>query len=165
VQIDTERLVLRALTRDDLDAYVGLGETPEDARREVSAAADHWARHGFGPWAIREHGSDRVIGAVDVHFAGEGIGGIEPHEMEIGWVVADDRRGTGVATEAARAASADAFTRLQPPHLVAYVRPENSASLRIAAKLGMRDHGDGTTRSGDRMRIFRLPRPSTIEPS
>jgi RimJ/RimL family protein N-acetyltransferase len=106
-----------------------------------------------------------VIGALDVHFAGEGIGGIEPDEVEIGWVITADRRGAGIATEAARAATADAFSRLPARHLVAYIRPENAASLRMAAKLGMRDDGGGTTKSGDRMRIFRLPRPTTIEPA
>jgi RimJ/RimL family protein N-acetyltransferase len=173
MQIETQRLVLRPLGRDDDDAYAGLGEelageslTTEDACGEVNEAADHWAEHDFGPWGIRERGSERVIGAlVDIHFAGEGIGGIDPGEVEIGWMIAADRCGTGMATEAARAAIADAFARWPTPHLVAYIRPENTASLRIAAKLGMRDKGDGTTKSGDRMGIFRLPRPTTIEPA
>ncbi len=107
----------------------------------------------------------RLVGVLEVHFAGEGIGGIEPDEVEIGWTVAPARRRLGIATEAARAAAADAFERASPPHLVAYIRPENATSLRIAAALGMRDDGEGTTRSGDRMRIFRLPRPTTIEPA
>jgi hypothetical protein len=68
-KIETERLVLRPLGRVDLDAYAGLvlgekllGErlTAEDAQREVNEAADHCAEHGFGPWAIREHGSPSV---------------------------------------------------------------------------------------------------------
>jgi hypothetical protein len=75
-------------------------------------------------------------------------------------------RGQGIATEAARAASADAFARLPAPHLVAYIRPENTASLRIAApSSACATRGRATTKSGDRMRIFRLPRPTTIEPA
>jgi RimJ/RimL family protein N-acetyltransferase len=163
VQIETERLVLRPLGLADLDAYERIGE--EFARVEVEAADKHWSAHGFGNWAILERDSERLVGMLEVHFAGDGIGGIEPDEVEIGWFIAADRRGQGVATEAARAAIADAFARVQPPHLVAYIRPENTASLRIAAKLGMRDEGEGTTRSGDRMRLFRLPRPTTIEPA
>jgi RimJ/RimL family protein N-acetyltransferase len=162
VQIETERLVLRPLGLDDLGAYERVGD--EFARAEVEAADKHWSAHGFGHWAILERDSQRLVGMLGVHFAGEGIGGIEADEVEIGWFIAADRRGRGIATEAAIAAIADAFARLSAPHLVAYICPENAASLRIAAKLGMRDDGDGTTKSGDRMRIFRLLRPTTIVP-
>jgi RimJ/RimL family protein N-acetyltransferase len=165
VRIETERLVLRPVRADDLDGYRRLGIRLDAARREVEYAVTHWAEHGFGPWAIHEHGSEGLVGVLEVHFAGEGIGGIEPDEVEIGWTVAPARRRLGIATEAARAAAADAFDRGRAPHLVAYIRPENAVSLRIADALGMRDDGEGTTRSGDRMRIFRLPRPTTIEPA
>ena len=52
----TERLVLRPVCTDDLDGYRALGIRLEAARREVEYAAAHWAEHGFGPWAILEHG-------------------------------------------------------------------------------------------------------------
>jgi RimJ/RimL family protein N-acetyltransferase len=165
MKLETERLVLRPVRADDLDGYRTLGVRVEAARREIEYAVAHWAEHGFGPWAIHEHGSERLAGVLEVHFAGEGIGGIAPDEVEIGWTVAPGRRRLGIATEAAHAAVADAFERVQPPHLVAYIRPENSASRRIAAALGMRDEAEGTTRSGEPMRIFRLPRPTTIDPA
>jgi len=34
----------------------------------------------------------------------QGIGGIEPDEVEAGWVIAEEERGRGLATEAMRAA-------------------------------------------------------------
>jgi RimJ/RimL family protein N-acetyltransferase len=164
VRIDTEHLVLRPVRADDLAGYRTLGIRLEAARHEVDYAVRHWAEHGFGPWAVSElPGEDRLAGVLEVHYAGEGIGGIEPDEVEIGWTVAPELRRRGIALEAARAAVADAFARVRPPHLVAYIRPGNKASLRIAAALGMRDDGEGTTRSGERMRIFRLPRPTTID--
>jgi RimJ/RimL family protein N-acetyltransferase len=165
VEIETEHLVLRPVRADDLDDYRRLGIRLDAAQREVDDAVAHWAEHGFGPWAVLERGKDRIAGVLEVHYAGEGIGGIEPDEVEIGWTVAPELRRRGIALEAARAAVADAFERVRPPHLVAYIRPGNEASLRIAAALGMRDDGEGTTRSGDRMRIFRLPRPTTIDPA
>ena len=164
-RIETERLVLRPLQADDLDDYRRLGIRLAAALRELEYADTHWQEHGFGPWAVLERGSEHFAGIVEVHLAGEGIGGIEPDEVEIGWTVASGRRRLGIATEGARAAVADVFERVRPPHVVAYIRPENEASLRIAAALGMRDEGEGTTRSGDRMRIFRLPRPTTIDPA
>jgi RimJ/RimL family protein N-acetyltransferase len=164
MRIETERLVLRPVRTDDLDDYRRLGIRLEAARREVDYAVEHWAEHGFGPWVVFERSDEeRLAGVLEVHYAGEGIGGIEPDEVEIGWTVAPGLRRRGIASEAAVAAVADAFERVGPPHLVAYIRPDNEASLRIAAGLGMRDDGEGTTRKGDRMRIFRLPRPTTID--
>jgi RimJ/RimL family protein N-acetyltransferase len=165
VRIETERLILRPVRADDLDDYRSLGIRVEAARREIEYAVAHWEEHGFGPWAVRERVSNRLAGLLEVHYAGEGIGGIEPDEVEIGWTVAPGLRRLGIATEAARAAVADTFERVRPSHVVAYIRPENAASLRIAAALGMRDDGEGTTRSGDPMHVFRLPRPTTIEPA
>ena len=153
--------MLRPLTRRDRGAYERLGI--EQATREVEQAEAHWAAHGFGPYAICDRETGALIGALEIHYAGEGIGGVEPDEVEIGWSVAAYRRGTGIATEAARAAAEHAFATLAADHLVAYIRLPNVPSLRVAAKLGMHDEGRGTTRSGDPMRIFRLPRPITIE--
>jgi RimJ/RimL family protein N-acetyltransferase len=163
VRIETEQLVLRPVRTDDLDGYRRLGIRLDAARREVDDAVEHWAEHGFGSWVVLERADERLAGVLEVHYAGKGIGGIEPDEVEIGWTVAPELRRRGIALEAARAAVADTFERVRPPHLVAYIRPENEASLKIAATLGMRDDGEGTTRSGERMRIFRLPRPTTID--
>lgn len=163
MRIETQHLVLRPVRADDLDGYRRLGIRLDAAQREVDYAVGHWDEHGFGPWVVLERGDDHLAGILEVHYAHEGVDGIEPDEVEIGWTVAPELRRRGIALEAARAAVADAFERLRPPHLVAYIRPENEASLRIAASLGMRDDGEGTGRSGERMRIFRLPRPTTID--
>ena len=161
MRLETDRLVLRPLERGDLGAYERL--SGDRARREVDAAAEHWELHGFGPYAVCDRETGALIGVFEIHYAGEGIGGIDPDEVEIGWTVAAYRRGAGVATEAGRAAVDHAFATLDVDHLVAYIRPANTASLNVAGKLGMRDDGEGTTRSGHPMRIYRLPRPSTIE--
>ena len=157
-RLETERLVLRPLARADKAAYAELFEDTAELDRAVA----HWAEHGFGHWAIRERGSERLLGTLEVHYAGEGIGGIAPDEVEIGWTIAEDRRGEGIATEAGCAAIDHAFATLEVTHLVAYIRPENEVSQRVATRLGMRHDADGTTRSGDRMLIFRLSRPTTI---
>jgi len=161
VRLETDRLVLRPLGRGDFGAYERFGA--EQSRREVDAAAEHWERHGFGPFAVCDRETGALVGVLEIHYAGEGIVGIAPDEVEIGWSIAAYRRGSGVATEAARAVVDHAFVTLGLEHLVAYIRPANTASLRVAGKLGMRDDGEGTTRSGHPMRIFRLPCPSTIE--
>ncbi|MDX6475781.1 MAG: hypothetical protein QOH95_1292 [Gaiellaceae bacterium] len=127
---------------------------PEDAQRETAESEAHWAAHAFGPWAVLE--GTRFVGFAEVHRAGEGIGGIAPDEVEVGWVIADGDRGRGFATEAMRAAIDDAWTRAGADHLVAYIRPENVISLRVAEKLGFSLRGPGLARSGDPVGVYEV---------
>jgi RimJ/RimL family protein N-acetyltransferase len=156
-RIETGRLLLRQPTPDDLAGYRAV-EGEDDAARELFDAVAHWRAHGFGPWLVEEAG--QPVAVLEIHFAGPGVTGIRPDEVEIGWAVAEAARGRGIATEAARAAASDAFERIQPAPdwIVAYIRPENGISMRVAERIGMRRYADGLTRSGDPMGIYRLDR-------
>jgi RimJ/RimL family protein N-acetyltransferase len=157
--IETARLVLRQPAENDVVAYVEvLGEA--DAEREHRDAIAHWRAHNFGPWLVEEAGNP--VGVLEIHYAGPGVAGIEPHEVEVGWTVVELARGRGIATEAGRAALDDAFERAKPNHhgwIVAYIRPENVVSQRVATRLGMRHETDGLTRSGHPMQIWRTRPP------
>ena len=159
VRLETSRLVLRPPTADDLPAYIAVvGD--DDAERELKDAVAHWRAHGFGPWLVEE--GARVVGVLEVHYAGPGVTGIEPHEVEIGWTTVEAHRGHGFATEAGRAALEDAFERARPNHhgwIVAYIRPENDVSQRVATRIGLRHEADGLTRSGDPMELWRVHVP------
>lgn len=87
--------------------------------------------------------------------------GISTDEVEAGWEIVEELRGRGLATEAMRAAIADAWERTGADHLAAYIRPENVASLRVAEKLGFRFRENGLTRSGDSMLVYELRRDPT----
>jgi len=153
----TERLTLREPQPDDLPPYrlVVVGE--DEAERELRDGLAHWRAHGFGPWIVEEAG--RTIGVLEVHFAGPGVAGIAPDEVEVGWTIVESERRRGYAFEAARAAIDDAFQRLRSPWIVAYIRPENAISIRLAEHLGFGHVGDGLTRSGDPAHIYRRTRP------
>ena len=151
--METERLVLRPVEEGDLDAMRRLYPEPERELADALAArAD-----GLGWWLALADGEP--VASVELHRAGEGLVGIAPDEVEIGWVVAEPARGRGIATEAALAVARYALEELGVPWLVAYVRPWNEASLRVAAKLGMVEEGRGRTRSGEPMLVFRRRRP------
>ena len=102
------------------------------------------------------------VAAVDLHLAGPGITGVDEEEIEVGWVVAVDARGRGLATEAAAAVIAYAFDTLGVDEVVAYTSPGNAASLRVMEKLGMTRRGEGRSRDRKPAVIFvarRAPRP------
>lgn len=154
-RIASERLVLRRPQPEDLPAYERI-QGEDDAQRELYDALAHWRAHAFGPWIVEEDGNP--VAVLEVHYAGPGVTGIRPDEVEIGWTVATPARGRGIAVEAARVAVPDAFERTGAPWLVAYIRPANAVSIRVAERIGMRRDADGLTRSGDPALIYRLRR-------
>ena len=64
-----------------------------------------------------------------------------PEKDEIGWAIAPDRWGEGLASEAAAAAIVDAFGRVGLERIVAWTTPDNVASRRVMEKCGMRHGG------------------------
>jgi RimJ/RimL family protein N-acetyltransferase len=105
-------------------------------RDEVAAMlADergHWAEHGFGYWAWRDRTTGEGVARGGLH-----IRQVEGEDViELGWAVAADRWGQGLATELARA-SVDAAAQLGIARLVAFTMPGNVASRRVMEKLGM----------------------------
>ena len=63
----------------------------------------------------------------------------------LGCIVRRDLWGQGLGTECARASLAFAFDKLNAPRVLALIRPENVASLHVAAACGMQPVGQITT--------------------
>jgi ribosomal-protein-alanine N-acetyltransferase len=74
-------------------------------------------------------------------FCGVGFWRDNP-DPEIGWWLARRYWGQGLATEAASAALRDAFERVRLDRIISIARPENTASLRVMDKLGLRRECD-----------------------
>lgn len=151
--VATERLALRPLTLADAPRFFEIFGDPRtnvhnpvgpctDLRAATSmlaARAGHWARHGFGQWAIalRER-PDALIGFGGV--AWRDYDGTD--RLNLGYRFAADAWGRGYATELGTAALHYAFADLGQPAVHAIVRPTNLASVRVLEKLGMRRDGD-----------------------
>jgi ribosomal-protein-alanine N-acetyltransferase len=153
VELRTERLVLRPVTEDDVDAMLAIRNAPaaiattntkEPLPRERMAAqvgrrVETWRERGFGSWLVLE-GAEPVA-FVEVHPIGEGSG-IDPDELELGVVVHPDRWGEGIAGEAGLAAARDLFDRVGREAVYAEIEETNDKSLRLVAKVpGVRHVG------------------------
>lgn len=157
-RLETERCVLTPLRRANVDEHAAASGRPEDAVRDTRLADDHWRRHSFGHWAIRDRASGEFLGVAELHFAGPGIEGIAADEVEAGWWVAESHRNEGLATEGMRAALGDLWSRGLADHVKAYIDGTNPPSERVAAKLGFAVRGPGIGRSGEPMIVYELRR-------
>jgi RimJ/RimL family protein N-acetyltransferase len=144
--LETDRLLLRPWRpAEDLDALAALNSDPavmrwvtpnRPLRREESAdlldrVVRHWDEHGFGLWAV----VPREERAQCIGFAGLAIPSFLPAilpAVEVGWRLAPDWWGRGLATEAARASIAFGFERLGLRSIITIVDARNQRSLREA---------------------------------
>jgi RimJ/RimL family protein N-acetyltransferase len=155
----TVRLELRPVDPSDLDwfaAYRADARFPpwsrswRDSEHWLGQKLEHWALHGFGAFAIPNEG------VIALGYTGEGFGGIAAHEIDFGWSLRPDAWGKGIATEAALAVLEFAARRRLGP-LVVRMGRANERSRRVAEKLGFRRDGEGRSRSGEPLDVYRRP--------
>jgi RimJ/RimL family protein N-acetyltransferase len=140
--VQTERLELRLLSEDDLEAWADFLGDPEATRllHSPDPVPDRDAAlAGLRRWVAIADGPIGMY-ALTVRETGETVGfvGFIPrdhpwgHELELGWLLRRQFWGQGFATEAARA-----LRPLVPGRFVSMIRVENEASANVARKLGM----------------------------
>ena len=150
MRIETPRLVLRRWSPADVDALAAIYADPaivhwlgpltrEDAQTTVERYEHHWDVFGFGRFAVEDRATGRLVGRVGVMRQPEWTE--TPEQDEVGWVVAADRWGEGLAGEAAAAALRDASDRVGLARVVSFTLPENGASRRVMEKCGLAYRG------------------------
>jgi RimJ/RimL family protein N-acetyltransferase len=139
--IETERLRLRPLTTADVDAFVALHQdervnrfvgayTHRQALTRLSAIERQWATRGHGLCAVELRSTGEFLGRCGLQYWRQF------DEVEAGWTLRAEAWGRGYATEAARAAVEWGFERLGLTSVTAMIRPGNTASERVAERLG-----------------------------
>lgn len=158
IVIRTARLILTRMTALDEAEHAAASGDPAAALRDTRAAEVQWREYGFGPWAIRDLRDERFLGGAELRFAGDGIEGIGPDEIEAGWWVTKERHNQGIGSEAMHAAIGDLWDRTDAESIAAYIEGDNAASRQLAAKLGFVVRGQGRGRSGEPMTVYELRR-------
>ena len=146
--LTTARLRLRQWREEDLAPFAALNADPQvmeffpkvltRAESDVVAGRirDHFARHGYGFWAVEAPGAAAFVG-----FVGLAVPSFEAHFtpcVEIAWRLSREHWGHGYATEAATAALAFGFGDRALEEIVAFTVPANIPSRRVMGRLGMR---------------------------
>ena len=151
--IETDRLLLRAVTAADADAVFAAcsnpavtrftlfdtHRTPDDSRRFVADyVTGSYAERMPDPYAITllSDPDPRMVGAVGCHWASH-----PNRTMELGYWLAEHLWGKGIATEAVDALVRFAFAEYPVHRVQARVIAGNAASERVLEKVGFRREG------------------------
>lgn len=139
--LETERLVLRPYRESDFEAFAAYfashrsiytdGPVSRSTAWDLfTAGAGRWMISGHGAWTTERKSDASALGLVSLNTA------ITLPDPELGWILWEGFEGHGYAYEAALNARNFAFEILQWPQLISGIHKENSASIRLAERLG-----------------------------
>ena len=159
--IETERLILRQHQLADFEAMCAMFSDPEvmhhmggvaiskeDVWNRLLRYHGHWSLLGYGLFAIVEKASGRYIGETGFADFHRSLGDAFDPFPEAAWILTSGAHGHGYAAEAATAAHAWYDARFHPARTVCLIAPANSASLKLAGKLGYHFFGEAFYRGG-----------------
>lgn len=145
--LETERLLLRRLVMDDLDALYKLYSDPEVRQYYPEGVLNYEETREELEWFLNGHPKHPELGLwATIHKpSGKFIGrsGLLPwtiegrHEVEIAYLLDKEFWGQGLASEGALAIRDYALKKLGLPRLVCLIDPKNIASQKVAEKIGM----------------------------
>jgi [ribosomal protein S5]-alanine N-acetyltransferase len=159
LELETDRLLLRAPVTEDADAlapmyadpevmrYVGDGRTLTrgETERSVKRMIERWEADGFGLFTTVRKDDAAIIGRVGLLVwntdtwepTTRAQAADSPSEVEVGYTLGRPFWGQGFATEAAGAVRDYALDELGADRLIALIIHGNTASENVARKLGL----------------------------
>lgn len=142
--LETERLTLRHYRPEDAAGMFAIFSDPEtmayypgpfsfrQTEEWIGRNIGRYAADGFGLWAVCLKESGQLIG--DCGLIRQMVEG--DSEVEVGYHIARSCWNRGYATEAAAACAEYGFRKLGLSRLCSIIAPGNTASIRVAEKIG-----------------------------
>jgi [ribosomal protein S5]-alanine N-acetyltransferase len=167
--IETGRIILRELEDNDADRlaeiysdmevmrYVGRGIvlTQEQAVKSIEQWKKYYRELGFGNWAVIEKASGNFIGLC-------GLSWLEDKsDVEVSYLFAKEAWGKGYATETAGAVITFGFNTVKLKRIAALVYPQNTPSIHVIEKLGMKYECDRIFFGDKLLRVYSLQKNET----
>jgi len=164
--VETDRLLVREFVVDDAAEFYAFNSDPEVMRytgepptesleqaREMIRNYPDYREHGYGRWAVVYKPDDRIVGFNGLKHLDD-LG-----QVDLGYRFRADYWGLGIATESSVAIVRYGFETLDLERIIGLVLPQNAASIRVLAKVGMRH--DGTIPyCGDQAQRWVIENPS-----
>lgn len=166
-EVLTERLELRPVTCEDVEALFAVTSDPATWRQEpggrhrdrgttanwISRAFARWNSDGLSYWLVRVRAGQQVIGVGGVQRQHTGNWNLYYRFTPSVW-------GRGYATELGQAALAAAHDVDDSVPVIAWMLPQNAASINVARRLSLIDHGPHTDPSDGQLRLAFADRPT-----
>jgi RimJ/RimL family protein N-acetyltransferase len=127
----------------DVMRFLSGPETREQTMAVIERVKARWSELGYSWWSFIEHDSGELVGSGAIQNLRR-VSAPEPDltcPLEIGWRLKRSRWGHGLASEAAQAMAGFAFDTLRADELYAVCHPDNLASAKVMARLGMQHAG------------------------
>ena len=149
--IETPRLILRQFTLDDVEDLAAIHDDPivmefyprtrtyEETKQQIERIINDYRQRGWGLWATVYKANNKFIGRCGLKYWL--VNGVP--ETEIGYMLAKEYWGRGLATEAARAIRDYGFKigcdyEVSRRHrLISLIDHGNIASQKVALKTGL----------------------------
>lgn len=159
----TPRLLLRSFTWDDVDdmariradpvvmTFLGGPRTYADTKQQFESILNSYEKDSFDLWAIIHKADNSFIGRCGL--MPQVVDGLPENEM--GYILASEYWGRGLATEAARAVRDYGFKQRGFNRLIALIAPDNIASQNVAMKVGL-TYEKSTTMGGKMVLVYVL---------
>jgi ribosomal-protein-alanine N-acetyltransferase len=143
--LETERIILRPYTMDDLDTLADIlkdpdvmrfmpGNSPltrEKSEKTLKTIIDHWEKHDYGWWAVTLKGNPQAIGWC-------GLGLLdETGETEVLYLLDKPYWNHGITSEAVKASLRYGFEELKLDRIIALAFHENIGSRRVMEKCNL----------------------------
>ncbi len=167
--LETERLRLRRLRIEDLEALNAIQSDPHhmrfyphpfslvESRAWIELMQARYERDGFGSLAVEDLTTGEFLGNVGPCV--QRVDGMD--EIELGWSITPTHARQGIATEAAAACRDWVFAASATDHVISLILPHNVPSRGVAEHLGMTVWKDvlwGTEKPRTH-HVYRLDRP------
>jgi ribosomal-protein-alanine N-acetyltransferase len=145
---ETERLILREMTAEDAEDFFRIYNDPqikkfvvknsislEEVRGQIeNHIENYYKKYEFGLWATVLKENNCLIGRCGLLY--QEVEGVK--DLEIAYLFDSDYWGNGFASEAAEMLVKLGFQRFGFKRVVAYIDPQNTASIRVAEKSGLK---------------------------
>jgi len=160
--LETDRLLLRLQTVDDVPALVALWSDPDVTRHLGGPRERRFLEEEFGKtardpeperfdlWPVIEKVTGLLVGHCGL--LDKDIEGTV--EVELVYIIRAASWGMGYASEIAAAIRDHAFRVMGMRRLVALIEPSNTGSERVAVKVGMRFDREVPRPGGARKRLY-----------
>jgi RimJ/RimL family protein N-acetyltransferase len=148
-RIETHRLILRGHTLEDFEAlhamwtepdvyrYItGRPSTREESWSRLLRYIGHWTLLGYGYWVVEERATAAFVGEMGFADFHRDMDPPLEGRPELGWILKKSAHGKGYATEALTAIAAWGDAHFGEKETACMIAPENTASIRVAEKIG-----------------------------